>query len=253
MGTARERERKGRDARVRWSPGRGCGRATGAGEARPADAVALRPVVPRILAALLLCSVVGTPASAQVAYPSLPGGIPVVVLPLQAVRPTADGAWPGGEVSSAETREALDAELQFALSEFPRASAWLGPREIVRRAGRNPTLGVDPRQLAHRGLLAPKLPKRLSEPFHGQLRTLTAITDSRYAVLPLELRYEPADSSAGEGAEAAGHAVLRVAVLDSRTSRVLWRGEIRGAGAPPRTPGLLADLAARTLAAFLPS
>jgi hypothetical protein len=201
-------------------------------------------------------------ASAQDGVASLAVGVPVSVLPLQGARPVPSGAWPGGARSLQDLVDAFDAEVDFALSENRGTAQWIGPGAAVRRARRNPLLGVDPERLAYEGLDRSKdkdLKETLYEPLHSQLRSLSALLGTRIVALPLRLVYVPADSAGPAGGAAAdstgpalGHADLRVALIDTRAGQVMWRGWIPGPPSAADAPGLLAELAGRLVGALSP-
>lgn len=207
---------------------------------------------------ILPASAAGQPKDA---VPRFPAGVPVVVLPVQAALPTPGGAWPAGLPAEEEVLAALDAELTFALGERREAARWAAPEQVVRRAGRNPLLGVDPRRVAYQGLLEP-IKGQLYEPLHGQLRALAALFDARFVVLPMAVGEgvaPPPDGTVGACGETGSgepaedgepcprrrHATLLLAVVDVRRSQVLWHGEIVGDPAPAGSPGVLASLAQR--------
>ena len=78
------------------------------------------------------------------------------------------------------------------------------------------------------------------EPLAGQLRSLVALNDARYVLVPAELRFERAAQSAG-----AARAVLRVTVVDARMSRVRWAGDVASDTVSAFSPALAAGVAAR--------
>lgn len=80
---------------------------------------------------------------------------------------------------------------------------------------------------------------QIPEPVASQLRTLAGFHDARYALIPAEIRFEAGASSG------TGRAILRVAVLDVRGSRLAFIGDIVGADAPDYTPAVGAALARR--------
>jgi hypothetical protein len=71
------------------------------------------------------------------------------------------------------------------------------------------------------------------------LRTLAGFHDARYALIPVEVRFE-AGNAAGTG-----HGIVRIAVLDVRGSRLVFIGDITGTDAPEYSPALGAALARR--------
>lgn len=213
-----------------------------------------------ILRSLMLLGACGAvspiPAAAQEKedIPSFPFGTPVVVLPVQSALPRPNGEWPGGSADEAEVLEALNAELTFAFGERRAAADWASPGMVVRRAKRNPLLGIDPERVAYQGLIEP-IEGQLYEPLHGQLRALAALFGARFVVLPLAVWDRPGEpeEETGAGPRPRRRAVLLVAMIDIRSSRVLWHGEIEGGAAPPDSPALLGTLADRVARAMAPS
>lgn len=195
--------------------------------------------------------------------PRLPGGAPVVLLPVQSAVPsTAAGV--GAATAGRDAVDLLNAELVFAFGEEAGARAWsLGPA-VEARLARHPTIGVDPRRLAYHGLLRDPGRRQLPEPLHSQLRQVASLFDARLVVLPLALWYRPAapDEPVGAGEPAArahdasltaARAVLLLAVIDVRRSAVLWHGTIEGGVHDPASPGALTTLALRVADQLAPS
>ena len=196
--------------------------------------------------------------------PRFPFGTPVVFVPVQSVEPLADGGWPGGAAGEEEALRAMDAELQFALDGSRGAEDWALPAEVVRRVRRNPMLRMDPSRLAYQGLLEkPDKRKQIYEPLHGELRGISALFDTRYVVLPISLFVredpagpeEPAADSPADLArrEAEYRAHLLLAMIDIRSSTIVWWGEIAGDAGPADSPALTASLAERVAKAVAPS
>lgn len=193
--------------------------------------------------------------------PSLPGGVPVVLLPVQSAVPLPSGAWPAGASSRGALLEQVNAEIQFAFDELgPGAAEWHTPQEIVDLAARNPTLNVEPRRVAASLLQSTVKGDRIPAPLHGQLRRISSLFDTRYMMIPLTLGWEAdstatagdstpsPDSAAGPGgpeARTTGRAALDMALVDIRRGLVMWRGTLHGERAPRDSPALLATLAAR--------
>jgi hypothetical protein len=112
---------------------------------------------------------------------------------------------------------------------------------------------IDPERLAYQGLMTkPDSRKILYDPLHTELRSLAALFDTRYMILPLslEVRQDLGGEEAFEAARAAGggltyRASLLVALLDIRVSAVIWHGEVKGAPGTLGSGALLATLAQR--------
>ena len=63
------------------------------------------------------------------------------------------------------------------------------------------------------------------------MRSLVALTEARFALIPVELRFEAVPSgSAGAGAT---RAILRVAVVDARLAEIQWAGDVTATVEPP--------------------
>jgi len=225
----------------------------------------------RTVTAFAAVMAVAAPGIAQedVRVPTVPAGTPAVLFPVQAVRPTTGGVWPGGGTTDRATLERLDAEIQFAFDEEPSAGNWALPDDVARRLRRNPMVKVDPYQLAYHGLVRkPKSTDQIYEPLHSQLRQVAALFNARIVVLPmlvwyepgapLEAKYEDDEEEEGRGsgdpsedaeekdAGSYGRAVMLTAIIDTRRSAVLWHGEIRGEPEDVRNGVLLSTLAFNT-------
>ena len=225
-----------------------------------------------VLLAALLALTVPSVARAQAegdAVPRLPGGVSVVLLPVQAAVPLPSGAWPAGASSREGLLEQANAELQFAFDELGESAGdWHAPAEVVDLAARNPTLDVEPRRLAGSLLRASSEGDRIPAPLHGQLRRVSALFDARYMMVPLTLGWEPdttaaggrdtaaaPDSTAGPAApegRTTGRAVLDLAMVDIRRGVVLWRGTLHSDPASRDSPAMLATLAARLARGVVP-
>jgi hypothetical protein len=192
------------------------------------------------------CAQHGAPAASP--PPQAPGviGAPladlaaahVVLLPVQRLRPADSLGW-SASTDARDFLAALDEQIAATLRTRGVAAGWALPADLVRSARRNPGVAVEPYGLT----IAPLLQSRraggeLHDPLASQLRTMVALHDARYALVPLELRFEPA----GGGME---RAVLRVDLLDARLSQVRWTGEVSSDAEPALTSALAATLAAR--------
>lgn len=149
---------------------------------------------------------------------------------------------------STETLRALDTAIVAALDERGIGRNWVFPPELRRSFQHNPTYATDPYELGEEPLRSPTLQvgARLPDPLASQLRTLVALTDTRYVLAPIELRvHRIATDSAGRG-----EGVLRLALLDARLSEVEWVGEVHSA--PQAIPGsaLVSSVAAHVADLF---
>jgi len=193
--------------------------------------------------------------------PTIPAGVPAVVMPLQSIRPTAGGAWLGGADTERAAIDQLDAEIACALGEEEGAASWALPGDVEARLARNPMLRIDPARLAYHGLLRePEDHAQIYEPLHGQLRQVAALFDARVVIIPLAAWYQPpteeerlAATEAGRTEPLLGRAVMLTAIIDIRRSAVLWHGLIEGDEAEPRARDALTTLALRAAARLAPS
>lgn len=121
-------------------------------------------------------------------------------------------------------------------------TAWVMASDLARTARRNPMYATNPADIRAGDavrFLERQRDENIPEPVAGQLRALAGFHDARYALIPVEVRFE-----AGS-APSTGRAVVRMAVLDVRGSRLVFIGDITGADAADYTPALVAALARR--------
>jgi len=204
-----------------------------------------------VSAALAMGSAVPAIAQDVTRVPTIPAGVPAVLLPVQETRPTAGGAWLAGSRTDRDAIELLNAELAFAFGEERGADSWALPEAVKDRLARNPIIKIDPARLAYHGLLAPpKKQQQIYEPLHTQLRQIAALFDARIVILPLVAYYAPPTdaerlAAEEEGIEDAGvgRAVLLTAVIDIRRSAILWHGIIQGERTEAASRGSLTTLA----------
>lgn len=164
-----------------------------------------------------------------------PGGTPVepvrplavfatqrlVVVPTGRVRADSLG-WvaPG---SARQVARQLDSALALVLDDRGLAQRWVLPAALVRTFERNRSYAADPYLLSIEPVRSPKFVtgERYGEPLSSQLRTMVALEqDTRFVLMPIELRYEAA------GATARG--VLKLALLDPRLAQAVWVGDVAG-------------------------
>ena len=185
----------------------------------------------------------GTDPNAQVApLPNRPlaglAGPQVIVIPTHYLRPGDSLGWAEAVERPRQLLTDVDDEIAFALGERGFRTKWVFPEQLVRSAQRNAAHSPDPRALAAEGL-RPLARRRsdgqLGEPLASQLRSLVALHGARYALFPVELRFEKIGG--------AGRAVLHVLLLDARLSRATWGGDVRGDTASVYGRGLIASAA----------
>ena len=153
----------------------------------------------------------------------------VAIVPMQLWHADSTG-W-SRDVTWASTRLALDSAVAAVLQERGLGRKWAYAGDVARTAKRNPTYASDPYALGVlrlRGVelkTGAELPQLLAD----NLRTVTALGDTRFALIPVELRAQ------GEGV------VLRLVMADTRTRTLVWAGDLVGPGGA----GMIAGLATR--------
>jgi hypothetical protein len=196
-----------------------------------------------LLASLILVACGGSkPAETAAPPPEAPlnsfAAMKLIVLPTQ----RASDAIGWGE--KAGPPRAIFAVLDSALESSVRQkgiTSWVMASELARTARRNPVYAVNPADIRAGDavrFLERQRDENIPEPVASQLRTLGAFHDARYALIPVEVRFEAASANMGR-------VVMRMAVLDLRGSRLVFIGDIVGADAPEYTPALTAGVARR--------
>jgi hypothetical protein len=197
------------------------------------------PVIPLRPAGLaLVASLVFLPVAlgAQETQPVVAGpplapfaAMRVAIVPAQVWHADSTG-W-SRDVVWATTRLALDSAVAAVLQERGLGRKWAYAGDVVRTAKRNPTYASDPYALGVLRLRGAELKSGsiLPQLLADNLRTVTALGDTRYALIPVELRAQ------GEGV------VLRLVMADTRTRTLVWAGDL----AAPGGADLIAGLAKR--------
>ncbi|MGI9075778.1 MAG: hypothetical protein ACR2G6_00440 [Gemmatimonadaceae bacterium] len=163
----------------------------------------------------------------------------LVVLPVHYLRGGDSLGWGARTGATREYLGGLDDEISFALRERGFKTAWALSDEVTRTARRNSAYAPDPHALAAeglRGLLRTEKDRRLTDPLATQVRSLVGMHDARFALLPVEVRFEKTPSGSGV-------ALLRVVLIDARTSEVTWQADIMSDPSATLSPALLASLA----------
>ena len=164
----------------------------------------------------------------------------LIVLPTRYLRAADSLGW----VSQIDEREFLasvDDELAFALGQRQAARRWTMPDELARTARRNAAFAPDPSSIAAESFRprGRELEERVPEPLISQLRSLIALRDEvRYALLPVEVRFEAAPGGGGR-------AVLNLVLVDVRGSEVAWATEVSSEVVQSFSPAVAASLGSR--------
>ncbi len=163
----------------------------------------------------------------------------MVVLPVQYLIFADSLGWSLVAPPSRKYLTTLDDEITFALGERGLKNQWKFAPDVARSAARNATYAPDPYALAASQLRSGIKSDawQLTEPLASQLRSLVALTDARYVMLPVEVRLT--------GSHGSGRAMLHVVVIDARRSQIQWAGDVMTASTRAFSPALAADLASR--------
>lgn len=164
----------------------------------------------------------------------------IVVAPLHLVAEGDPLGWAAAIPRQREWMRGLDSAVTIELGARGLAQAWVYPDALVRAHQRNPAYAPDPHRLAAAplvGVAKVDNERRLPDPLASQLRTLVAMHDGRFVLLPVQVSFE--------AAEGGGRAVMRVALLDARASEVTWLGDVRSDVFPQFNARVAASLATR--------
>lgn len=163
----------------------------------------------------------------------------ILVLPARLLRTDDPTGWsttiaiPGAFLATADSAIEREATVRRV------GDRWVFPSALSQSARRNPTYATDP-NVIRAGEAVIRLEREprghLAEPVASQLRVLAGLHDARYALVPVEIGFEAA--GAGEG-----RAVLHLALLDIRGSRLEWSGKVKSDPLPALTPAVLTSLA----------
>lgn len=166
-------------------------------------------------------------------------GQEIVVLPVQYLSSTDTLGWQRQIPNRAAFLAALDDQIEAALTARGLGKAWTFGAEMERSSKLNSILATDARSLSAEWLRGRLLPETtVRDPLASQVRALVGLKGQRYAILPVEVRFE--NRGAGMGV-----AILRIVMMDSRMALIKWAGEV--ASEPMRTlsPALTASVATR--------
>lgn len=206
---------------------------------RPAQQLALA-----VLIALPACAGGARSSTQAASVPEAPlnsfAATELIVLPIQTLRPGDTMGWAakvgGTRAAQRAFLTSIDTVLEAAVREKGLV-AWTLPSDLARTARRNPGYATNPADIRAGdavGYISRNKDENIPEPVASQLRALAGFHGARYALVPVEVRFEPG-ATAGTG-----RAVLRIGVLDVRGSRLAFIGDVVGADASEHTPAAAA-------------
>ena len=134
----------------------------------------------------------------------------------------------------------IDDEIAFALSQRRTARQWQLPLALARRMKNNGPYGIDVHDMGAGPLRDPKLKTDvpLPDPLASNLRSLVALGgEARYVLIPVEVTFA--------GAQGAGRAMLKLALVDARSARLVWVGVIASDPVAKMSPAIPAMLGTR--------
>ena len=164
----------------------------------------------------------------------------LIVLPTQSVRTGDTMGW-ATKSGGRAFMSAVDSALEVSVRDRGLTS-WVLSSDLARTARRNPMHATIPTEIRAGDAvryLERQRESEIPEPVASQLRTLVGFHDARHALVPVEVRFEPGSASG------TGRAILRIAVLDVRGSKLVFIGDIMGPDAPDFSPTIATDIARR--------
>jgi hypothetical protein len=185
-----------------------------------------------VLLAAVACGGHAAPATAPAPAPTQPLPIAtlvsmhVPVLPLTLIAADDSLHW---SARLAHARAMLDSADSVIGSLFKARAPevnWVLPPELRAQARMSPSFATNPDQLGG-ALLRSDRVVDIPDPLRSELRTLVAIANARYALVPAALVYRVAGAAGETTAE------LTVVIVDARLGRVGFRTVARGDGPDP--------------------
>ncbi len=207
-------------------------------------------------AIVLASSACGSKAPADTAPSQQPPRPPLAALATQAVALTPAQYVRGGDSTGWATRigpapaflRSLDSAIAAELTSRGTARTWVTAEALGRSARRNPAFTSDPYALSAESLRhgVRRTNARLGEPLASQMRALVALTEARHALIPVEVRFEPAPNGVAR-------VILRLVLVDARLAEIQWAGDVSMEDALPSAPEMIATLADRVADLIAPS
>jgi hypothetical protein len=146
-------------------------------------------------------------------------GRQLLVLPAQLISTAGAGGTYEIRPNESQLLQLLDQEITDAFQKRGVRGNWVFPRELIASATRNAGLAGNPLALPVAGIRRIKAGDTpLPEPLAGDIRGLVSLTNARYAIMPLETKIDMSNVQR--------RAAMRVILIDARTARVVWAGDI---------------------------
>ena len=163
----------------------------------------------------------------------------MLVLPVQYLTFADSLGWSQQAPPSRTYLNTVDDEIAFALTQRGLKRHWTMAPDLIKSVARNQGYAPDPRSLAAEEVRKAQKSSewQLREPLASELRSLIALTDARYVLFPVEMRFV--------GSKGVGHAMLHLVIIDARRSQVQWSGDLAGMEATKFSPAIAADIASR--------
>ena len=162
----------------------------------------------------------------------------VVVPPLYAIEPNDPLGWAAAIPRSREAMSQIDSAITAEFTARGLNGVWYFTPDLEKNYRVNSTYAADPHRLAEntlRGSL--EIGKTYGEPLATQLRTMIALQDGgRFVMMPVDVRFEKAAGGLGQ-------AVLKLVLVDARTTEFIWIGEVKSDPAAAFGPPVIASLA----------
>lgn len=158
------------------------------------------------------------------------------MLPVQYLSWTDSLGWDSQVRDRAGFLAALDDQIEAALTARGLGQSWTFGREIERSSKMNSIIMRDARSLSAEWLRGRIIEEStVRDPLASQIRGLVGLKGQRYAILPVELRFE---NRAGMGV-----ATLRLVMIDSRMALIKWAGVVESDPMKTLSPALTASVA----------
>ena len=192
--------------------------------------------------ALLAGAAIGLATGSARAQPAAPTPLAAFaaqklsVMPLQYA--AAPDSGPAGSAAVATIKQALDDSLGAALSDRGIGKNWAYAADIQRLAKRNTGYTSNPASLGAGQLRARPLNPGDPAPvlLVSNLRSLIALGDSRFALIPVDLAFQARDGRQ--------RPILRLVLLDGRLGQVVWMADVAGEPFARGTPFGAAEIGA---------